>query len=56
MERIVHKAENHGDAHSWDVEQQRSMTPEERTRAARMLKDRAFPSDARDVRACHRSE
>ena len=55
MERVVHKASSHEDAHRWDVEQQVSMSPEERLRAARVLKERAFPTDAKDVRACHRS-
>lgn len=56
MERVVHKAHSHEEAHRWDVEQNRSMTPEGRLRAARELKNRAFPSDAKDVRAWHRSE
>ena len=56
MERIEHKSRQHGEAQRRDVEQQISMDPAERLRAARMLKDRAFPRDAKDVRACHRSE
>ena len=56
MERVVHKASSHEEAHRWDIEQNVSMTPEERLRAARQLKDRAFPLDAKDVRAWHRSE
>jgi hypothetical protein len=54
MERIVHKASSFQEADRWDVEQQVSMSPEERLRAARVLKDRAFPADSKDVRACHR--
>ena len=54
MERVVHKATSFEEADRWDVEQQISMSAEERQRAARVLKDRAFPSDAKDVRACHR--
>jgi hypothetical protein len=56
MERVVNKAWSHRDAARWDVEQHVAMTPEERLRAARVLKDRAYPSDAKDVRAWHRSE
>ena len=56
MERIVHKASGHQEARRWDVEQERSMTPEARLRAARALKDRAYGRQAKDVRACHRSE
>jgi len=55
MERVVNKPVNHEQAHLWDVEQQLSMTPEERLRAARQLKDRVYPADAKDVRAWHRS-
>ena len=54
MERIVHKAASHDEARRWDIEQQISMTPEQRLRAARELKDRAYPHDAKDVRAWHR--
>jgi len=56
MERIVNKAGSHDEAHRWDVGQQQSMTPEERMRAARILKNRAFGSGNKDVRECHRSE
>lgn len=56
MERVVHKAFSSEEAHRWDVEQQISMSPEERLRAARELKSRAYPPDAKDVRACHRPE
>ena len=55
MERVVNKASSHDEAHAWDVQQQVSMTPEERLRAARMLKDRAYPHDSKDVRECHLS-
>jgi len=55
MERVVHKALGHDEAHRWDVEQHTGMTPDERQRAARALRDRAYPSDAKDVRAWHRS-
>ena len=55
MERVVNKATSHEEAMSWDVEQQVSMTPEQRLRAARELKNRAFPAEAKDVRAWHRS-
>lgn len=55
MERVVCVSRGHDDARRWDIEQQASMTPQERMRAAGELKRRAFPSDAKDVRACHRS-
>lgn len=56
MKRVVNKSSSHEEARLWDIEQNVSMSPEERLRAARELKDRAFPPGARDVRACHRSE
>jgi hypothetical protein len=55
MERVVHKSSSHEEAHRWDVKQQAEMTPVQRMRAARVLKDRAFPPDAKDVREWHRS-
>lgn len=52
MERVVFKAKNFKEAARWDIEQQVRMTPQERCRAARALKDRLFP-DAKDMRAYH---
>ena len=56
MERVAHKSSSHEAARRWDVQQHTSMTPEERMRAARTLKDRVYSSDAKDVREWHRSE
>lgn len=53
MERVVFKAKNFQEADRNDVEQQVRMTPRERWRIARALKDRLHP-DAEDVRECHR--
>jgi hypothetical protein len=55
MERVVHKSRSFEEAAEHDIRQQVSMTPQERMRIARILKERAYPSDARDVRACHKS-
>jgi hypothetical protein len=55
-ERVVHKARNHEEAAAWDREQHLRMTPDERRRAARVLKERAYPPDAPDVRACREHE
>jgi hypothetical protein len=55
MERVAHKSKSYEEATRWDIEQQVRMTPEERLRAARILKDRAFPRDSKDVREWHRS-
>ena len=56
MKRVVHKTTSHAEAHRWDIEQHVKMTPRERQRAARELKERAYPRDAKDVRAWHRSK
>ena len=56
VERIVHKAYDFKSAAEWDIEQHVRMTPEERMRAARALRERAYPLDAKDVRACHETE
>ena len=55
MERVVHKSSSHEEARRWDVRQHAEMTPQERLRAARILKDRAFPHETKDVREWHRS-
>ncbi len=55
MERAVHRASNHDEARAWDIEQHVRMTSEERLNAARLLKDRAYPQDSKDVRECHPS-
>jgi hypothetical protein len=54
MDRVVHKSKDFAKASEWDIEQQVSMTPRERLRAARELKRRFYPADAKDVRECHR--
>jgi hypothetical protein len=56
MERTVHKSHDFTAATRWDVHQHLKLSPEERLRAARTLKERAFPSDAPDVRECYRTE
>ena len=56
MERVVNKAGSHEEASDWDVEQQRAMTPDERLRAAKELRDRVYPKDSKDVREWHRSK
>lgn len=56
MERVVHKAHDYEEAAEWDRHQHLSLSPQERLRIARILKDRAFPADAPDVRECHETE
>lgn len=53
MERVLHKARSFKEADEWDIQQQISMTPKQRLRAAKTLRDRVYPTDAKDIRACH---
>jgi hypothetical protein len=50
MKRVVHISHNFVDAEIWDIKQQVSLSPEERQKAAKALKSRAFGIVARDVR------
>ena len=53
MERIVHKSMSFEEAKEWDLEQAILMSPEDRLAAAKVLRDRFYPPDSPDVRACH---
>jgi hypothetical protein len=53
MERIVHKSTSFAEAQEWDIRQAIAMSPEERLAAAKVLRDRFYPPDSPDVRACH---
>jgi hypothetical protein len=55
MERIVRKSQGFEQADRWDVEQQTSMTPEERQEVARELRERAYGKDVPDVREAVRT-
>jgi exonuclease III len=50
MERIVHKSKSFKDAESWDIQQQISMTPEERQKAAKFLKEKYYGKKVPDIR------
>jgi adenylylsulfate kinase-like enzyme len=51
IKRVVHISHNFVDAELWDIKQQVSLSPEERQKAAKELKSRAFGKAVRDVRA-----
>ncbi|MBI5486251.1 MAG: hypothetical protein HY905_02845 [Deltaproteobacteria bacterium] len=53
MERIVHVARDFREARAWDIEQHVSMTPEQRQRAAKELRDRVYGPHCPDVRDVH---
>jgi hypothetical protein len=54
VERIVHKARSFREADAWDISQHRAMTPNERMRAAREIRERVFPGPNPDIREWHR--
>jgi hypothetical protein len=56
MERMVKKSRGFLEAEAWDKQQYRSMSPVERMRAARALKNRLFPGKNPDVRECQTSQ
>ena len=53
IDRSFNKATNFSDAKRWDILQQISLTPEQRQRAAKELKQRVFGKHAPDIRASH---
>ena len=53
MERVVNIARSHKEADEWDIRQQVAMSPQERLRASRELRRRAYPPPNKDVRECH---
>lgn len=50
MKPIVHKAKNFQEAEAWDIEQQLKMTPEERQKIAKTLRERFYGKNNPDVR------
>jgi hypothetical protein len=56
VERVVNKAANFAEADEWEIRQHLAMTPQERMRAAKALKERMFPGKNPDVREWHRSQ
>jgi hypothetical protein len=50
VERIGHKARGFAVAEAWDIAQHRAMTPDERRRVAKALRDRFFGRKCPDVR------
>jgi hypothetical protein len=56
VERIVHKAANFKEADEWEIQQHLAMTPQERMRVAKAIKERMFPGKNPDVREWHRSQ
>jgi len=49
---VLNIAGSFTDAEQWDIEQQISMTPNERLKVLKILQDRVYGKDARDIREC----
>lgn len=56
MPRVFHKTTRFEEADAWDIAQHRAMTPEERMRAATVLKKRHWPGEHPDVREWERKK
>lgn len=56
MERIVHISRSFEEAEEWDIQQNLSMTPEERLIAGRQLAERVYGKDQPDVREFHKQQ
>ena len=52
MERVINIAKSHEEADQWDIEQHIRMTPDERLRIARILRERVYGKNSKDVREC----
>ena len=49
VERVVHKSQSFEEADAWDASQHRAMSPDERMRAARQIRDRVLPGPNRHL-------
>jgi hypothetical protein len=56
IERIFHKSKNFKEAEDWDIQQQISMSPEERQMVAKELRERVFGKNTLDVREAHKQK
>jgi len=53
--RIIHRAHGFREALEWEILQELSMTPGQRQRAAKALKERFYGKNSPDVREAQRS-
>ncbi len=56
MKRVVKISKSFEEADEWDIEQQINMTPQERQKAAKELKERVYGENAEDVREYYRNK
>lgn len=50
---VIHVAKGFHEAREWEIFQELSMTPAQRQRAAKTLKERYYGKNSPDVRAAH---
>jgi hypothetical protein len=55
MEAVAHKSKSFKEAAEWDIQQQLAMTPAQRMLVGKLLRQRAYPADSKDVREWHRT-
>jgi hypothetical protein len=53
MRRVIHVAKGFHDAREWEILQELSMTPAQRQRVAKALKERFYGKNPPDVRETH---
>ncbi len=56
MKRIVKISKSFEEAEEWDIEQQINMTPQERQKVAKKLKEKVYGKNPRDVRDCRKND
>jgi len=56
IDRIVRKSYSHKAAHEWDIAQENAMTPGERLKIAKILKEKVWGKTPPDVRECHQNQ
>ncbi len=54
MKRIVNIAQNHKEAETWDILQQIKMSPSERQKIAKIIKQRYYSKKCKDVKEVHK--
>jgi hypothetical protein len=54
MERIVNIAQNNDEAEKWDILQLIKMKPHERQRIAKILKEKFYGSNCKDVKEVYK--
>ena len=53
IEKVIKKFNSFEEAHQYDIEQQVNMTSNERLDGLRILKERAYGNNVKDIRECH---